>query len=57
MITTLEEKTGLTLALGDIKTLLMHVSGKHSAEEVFAGADLQKLAEGNILDQTTFNPY
>lgn len=49
-LTALEVKTaGLTLALGDIKALLIHISGKHTAEEIFVGAELWALAEGNSM--------
>lgn len=47
----------MTLALGDIKALLMHIISKHTAEEIFAGAGLLALIEGNTMDHSTFNPH
>ncbi|KAI3363283.1 hypothetical protein L3Q82_011906 [Scortum barcoo] len=55
-ITALEENTaGITLALGDIKALLMNIIGKHSTEEILLGAGLNALIGGNTADHVGFN--
>lgn len=47
-ITALEESTaGVTLALGDIKALVMYIIGKHDAEEILLKPGLKNLIEGN----------
>eukprot|EP00064_Thunnus_orientalis_P023754 superscaffoldBa00009313_g24013 len=50
-ITALEESTaGVTLALGDIKALLMHMAGTAATEEVFKGAHMPAVLLGNSHD-------
>lgn len=39
-------KTGVTLALGDIKAQLMHIVGKHTTKEIFHAAELQLVVTG-----------
>lgn len=57
-ITALEENTaGVTLALGDIKALLMHVGGKHTTEEIFHAAQLPLVVQGNRADDLRFNSF
>lgn len=47
-IDTLEENTAVvTLALGDVKVLLMHVAGKHATEEVFATAEMEGVVKSH----------
>lgn len=48
---------GVTVALGDIKALLMHIIGKYAAEEVFLGANLGALVGGNAADHVGFNGH
>lgn len=57
-ITPLEENTaGVTLALGDIKALLMYVTGKSTTEEIFHGASLPAVVAGNAADGVGFNGH
>ena len=57
-ITALEESTaGVTLALGDIKALLMHTAGKQITEEVFQGAQLPRVVSGNQADGVGFGGH
>ena len=57
-ITALEESTaGVTLALGDIKALLMHMAGTAATEEVFKGAHMPAVLLGNSHDPLGFNGY
>ncbi|CAK6964818.1 uncharacterized protein LOC124463065 [Scomber scombrus] len=57
-ITAFEESTaGVTLALGDIKALLMHVAGKHTAEEIFLNANLALVVTENQADHIGFNGF
>lgn len=57
-ITALEENTaGIILALGDIKALLMHVTGKSTTEDIFHGAQLSGAVTGNRADAVGFNGH
>lgn len=57
-ITALEENmAGVTLALGDIKALLMHVAGKSTTEEIFYGALLPAAVTRNRVDGVDFNGH
>lgn len=57
-ITVLEENTvGVTLALGDIKAMLMHEIGKSTTEEIFQGAQLNAAVKGNTGDGVGFNGH
>lgn len=57
-ITNLEESTaGVTLALGDIKALLMHIVGKHTTEEILLDASLGTLVGGNAADRVGFSGH
>ncbi|XP_046870728.1 uncharacterized protein LOC124463065 [Hypomesus transpacificus] len=57
-ITALEESTaGVTLALGDIKALLMHTAGKQITEEIFQGAQLPIVVSGNQVDGVGFGGH
>ncbi|KAM3608188.1 uncharacterized protein V6R79_020607 [Siganus canaliculatus] len=57
-ITKLEESTaGVKLALGDIKALLMHVTGKQMTEEVFLDAQLPLVVRGNTANHIDFGGH
>lgn len=57
-ITALEESAAeATLALGDIKALLMHVASKHTTDEIFHRAGLPQVATGNTTDHVEFGGH
>lgn len=58
LITSLVENTaGVSLALGDIKALLMNIVGKHVTEEILQNATIKTLLSDNSLDGLHFNLY
>lgn len=57
-ITTLEKSTaGVTLALGDIKALLMKVVGKHATVNIFESAKLGRGCQSNLLDDVNMGMH
>ena len=57
-ITALEESTaGVTLALGDIKALLMYMAGKQITEDIFHNAQLPRVVTGNQADSVGFGGH
>lgn len=57
-ITALEESTaGVSLALGDIKALLMNLAGKNITEEIFTAAGLGMVVRGNSSDHVGFGGH
>ncbi|KAJ8411944.1 hypothetical protein AAFF_G00142110 [Aldrovandia affinis] len=57
-ITALEESTGgIRLALGDMKSLLMHVVGKHVTDDVFQKTGLSHLNGGHRAVYVGFNGF
>ncbi|CAI5692236.1 unnamed protein product [Oreochromis niloticus] len=57
-ITALEESTaGVTLALGDIKALLMKVVGKHATVNIFENAKLGRVCQSNLLDDVNMGMH
>ncbi len=57
-ITTLEESTaGVKLAYGDVKALLMHITGKHITEEIFVAEKLPGVVSGNREDDVGFGGH